>query len=70
MQPGGHYIVWLFQFHKGTIKTLVLTKRDDQARFQFHKGTIKTIIIEVYACIIYKFQFHKGTIKTGVETRV
>ena len=22
MQQGGHYIVWLFQFHKGTIKPL------------------------------------------------
>ena len=36
--------VQLFQFHKGTIKTLYeLCNQLTTALFQFHKGTIKTI---------------------------
>ena len=35
----------LFQFHKGTIKTQVISIRlVSLHRFQFHKGTIKTFI--------------------------
>ena len=35
----------LFQFHKGTIKTVVLmTKMYVVFIFQFHKGTIKTAV--------------------------
>ena len=33
----------IFQFHKGTIKTVVAETQDSFGlRFQFHKGTIKT----------------------------
>ena len=33
-----------FQFHKGTIKTIVSTiRRNSIILFQFHKGTIKTL---------------------------
>ena len=33
----------IFQFHKGTIKTRALERRERfSLRFQFHKGTIKT----------------------------
>ena len=35
---------WSFQFHKGTIKTLLLIVVGElDAKFQFHKGTIKTL---------------------------
>ena len=37
-----------FQFHKGTIKTLVDARRNPTKQvFQFHKGTIKTLSANV-----------------------
>ena len=34
----------VFQFHKGTIKTLMIKRNISRSRkFQFHKGTIKTV---------------------------
>ena len=57
-----------FQFHKGTIKTLLdLESQMAKYVFQFHKGTIKTIN-DNYLPNLCKFQFHKGTIKTGKNT--
>ena len=54
----------LFQFHKGTIKTLVLPLVQvllsyfNSIKVQLKLGRI------VQSCAIYLFQFHKGTIKT------
>ena len=55
----------LFQFHKGTIKTLYSIFPGRLAKFQFHKGTIKTnnMLSDNIGSVI--FQFHKGTIKTS-----
>ncbi len=42
-----------FQFHKGTIKTLLLkTIEAKDKEFQFHKGTIKTNYQASY-CLLY-----------------
>ena len=39
----------LFQFHKGTIRTLLpMCQGRHTDRFQFHKGTIRTKIDEYY----------------------
>ena len=55
----------LFQFHKGTIKTVYQVAGVIFYRaFQFHKGTIKTSLSRLIGIIIPLFQFHKGTIKT------
>ena len=58
-----------FQFHKGTIKTLIyaLTLVGGYL-FQFHKGTIKTRTVAVSRTANATFQFHKGTIKTSLLT--
>ena len=57
--------VELFQFHKGTIKTLGLSsQRHCRVIFQFHKGTIKTDVRTKSLYTARGFQFHKGTIKT------
>ena len=56
---------FLFQFHKGTIKThkaKVLTC--NVVQFQFHKGTIRTISTLPWIPATCTFQFHKGTIRT------
>ena len=38
--------MFLFQFHKGTIKTLGLASSLlGGLLFQFHKGTIKTVVV-------------------------
>ena len=37
------FTLMTFQFHKGTIKTVIMTKGGFLSdKFQFHKGTIKT----------------------------
>ena len=55
----------LFQFHKGTIKTLYRSFCTFAlVEFQFHKGTIKTPHRNRCLCDSSQFQFHKGTIKT------
>ena len=64
MQPGGHYIVWLFQFHKGTIKTKGLSQA---SLFQNNFNSIKVRLKHLSCKHITTtdlFQFHKGTIKT------
>ena len=60
-----------FQFHKGTIKTL-LTDAVTSMRtgFQFHKGTIKTNKFNEFLQVHSTFQFHKGTIKTLICTSI
>ena len=36
----------LFQFHKGTIRTLCCSNKAQKvATFQFHKGTIRTLTV-------------------------
>ena len=42
-------VIWIFQFHKGTIKTGTAANIAATIdRFQFHKGTIKTIFAYAY----------------------
>ena len=56
----------LFQFHKGTIRTLVFVYPTFRpALFQFHKGTIRTAEEETIKAKGAIFQFHKGTIRTS-----
>ena len=59
----------LFQFHKGTIKTIVMLSMKVLILmlFQFHKGTIKTRNSVIYYSFKPQFQFHKGTIKTSAR---
>ena len=63
---GVQYVVKLFQFHKGAIRTAgIIAGAGSLIRFQFHKGAIRT-----YRCVpvldfAHKFQFHKGAIRTG-----
>ena len=57
-----------FQFHKGTIKTVVSSQPlVTDTKFQFHKGTIKTGDSQIILNHANAFQFHKGTIKTKRE---
>ena len=59
------FTVFLFQFHKGTIKTCkILLYIITAIAFQFHKGTIKTRYVATGKLLNALFQFHKGTIKT------
>ena len=61
----------VFQFHKGTIKTLIMPIKDVIFRwFQFHKGTIKTVCYDHNQDSFFTFQFHKGTIKTFAADHV
>ena len=56
---------FLFQFHKGSIKTMkVGYTRYSVNEFQFHKGSIKTKSFAKDLAPFSKFQFHKGSIKT------
>ena len=58
----------VFQFHKGTIRTVdphILI--DVASRFQFHKGTIRTRVLCRQFNQFVVFQFHKGTIRTKEE---
>ena len=60
------WVARLFQFHKGTIRT-VNTNFNWTLKilFQFHKGTIRTCkVLRPLRWIIPTFQFHKGTIRT------
>ena len=42
----------VFQFHKGTIKTVVVNNKQYESKlFQFHKGTIKTFFQKMSAYI-------------------
>ena len=42
---GFTYNSHLFQFHKGTIRTAIATKKRSASHsFQFHKGTIRTYL--------------------------
>ena len=55
----------LFQFHKGTIRTLFPRCNNPvPVVFQFHKGTIRTFCNLIGYIIVLPFQFHKGTIRT------
>ena len=55
----------LFQFHKGTIRTLVVhLYKLVFVIFQFHKGTIRTVDTSSFNLDDKLFQFHKGTIRT------
>ena len=66
-QTSAHCLVLipLFQFHKGTIRTIVLFVHLVNKRlFQFHKGTIRTYRSLYYQTYLPLFQFHKGTIRT------
>ena len=55
----------MFQFHKGSIKTLTAAGINPYfALFQFHKGSIKTYRYDSLPLAFYGFQFHKGSIKT------
>ena len=57
--------LFLFQFHKGTIRTLPPELFNlDILEFQFHKGTIRTSASNSVWSTSQKFQFHKGTIRT------
>ena len=54
-----------FQFHKGTIRTLLrLLIQMSLFQFQFHKGTIRTLLRLLIQMSLFQFQFHKGTIRT------
>ena len=56
----------VFQFHKGTIRTLSPQKAYHSiGLFQFHKGTIRTHVLNNHHRRNQLFQFHKGTIRTS-----
>ena len=58
----------LFQFHKGTIRTICSSVRPRLRNlFQFHKGTIRTDISLFITFADDEFQFHKGTIRTKLR---
>ena len=55
----------LFQFHKGTIKTLGWIKDEVLAtHFNSIKVRLKLRLITIVFLLVLIFQFHKGTIKT------
>ena len=54
-----------FQFHKGTIKTIILTVFClVLSNFNSIKVRLKLLIFQRIINRMRKFQFHKGTIKT------
>ena len=54
----------LFQFHKGTIKTVPLqTENASILEFQFHKGTIKTVVPTLLDILISNFNSIKVRLK-------
>ena len=61
----------LFQFHKGTIKTLVAVFIDEE---DLYFNSIKVQLRPIFFIFAYvsptTFQFHKGTIKTKVSLQV
>ena len=59
------FVISLFQFHKGTIKTCI--GKDTEARFcDFNsiKVQLKPLMLLSALYLVTLFQFHKGTIKT------
>ena len=55
----------MFQFHKGSIKTISTTQGIvSESWFQFHKGSIKTGVYHPNVDRDPQFQFHKGPIRT------
>ena len=53
-----------FQFHKGTIRTIIPTEFFEiRSIFQFHKGTIRTRYLLTYSCILPYF----NSIKVQLE---
>ena len=59
------FSAFLFQFHKGTIRTPYFQVHlNEHYQFQFHKGTIRTALSVLMSIQILEFQFHKGTIRT------
>ena len=58
----------IFQFHKGTIKT-VIGQKDNLKLLHFNsiKVQLKRKAQRWADCRLYEFQFHKGTIKTPVS---
>ena len=57
-----------FQFHKGTIKTLLpFFTRFLSIKFQFHKGTIKTIRRRLFWCIFWHFNSIKVRLKLSLK---
>ena len=61
---------WLFQFHKGTIKTEVTVQIACQhLNFNSIKVRLKLPTQTSPSDSACTFQFHKGTIKTEVKTR-
>ncbi len=57
----------LFQFHKGTIKTVWRARGRELRVFQFHKGTIKTRLSASCACSAYYFNSIKVQLKHSGE---
>ena len=56
---------YLFQFHKGAIRTNTTTQRLKlYPPFQFHKGAIRTSHFIQELGMRKVFQFHKGAIRT------
>ena len=65
---GGDY---LFQFHKGTIKTsFTLYSNTYGAKFQFHKGTIKTNVNGSNECKICNFNSIKVRLKLDINPQI
>ena len=58
-------LIWIFQFHKGAIRTInSLVVKDYPIKFQFHKGAIRTLGSPDDLRRDVLFQFHKGAIRT------
>ena len=54
---------YLFQFHKGTIKTIMNTFNTiNNFNFNSIKVRLKLFVGLGYSCDLFEFQFHKGTI--------
>ena len=60
------HLLFLFQFHKGTIRTSksIIDAADASVRFQFHKGTIRTLVLLV---LLWVTKTHFNSIKVQLE---
>ena len=59
-----YYAFKLFQFHKGTIKTITFdSKEHGIIIFQFHKGTIKTVLTTQFTRPFHYFNSIKVQLK-------
>ena len=58
----------IFQFHKGTIRTIVMPKVLSCFNFYFNSIKVQLELIYMIGALIGAglFQFHKGTIRTFV----